>query len=221
MKEKLRKKYDLPIEIVYNGFDPTDYPTIDKIPKEEDKFLRIVYTGTIYKEKYNISILFEALKELKKFINIKVDFYTPGTILNNEVKKYGLSDVIQLHSKVSYKESLKKQLESDLLLLFLWNDPKEYGVYSGKFFEYLGSGKSILAIGPKNNIAARLIIEKAAGKVCQTKDELKNAIEYYYNLKVSGKKLNNDISKFSEFTREYQTKRLENFLNSLLKSNRH
>jgi hypothetical protein len=42
----------------------------------------------------------------------------------------------------------------DVLLLLLWNDPRERGVYTGKLFEYLGARRPILGIGPADNVAA-------------------------------------------------------------------
>ena len=40
-----------------------------------------------------------------------------------------------------------RQQASDVQILLMWNDPDEAGNYTGKLFEYLGSGRPILMMG--------------------------------------------------------------------------
>lgn len=62
--------------------------------------------------------------------------------------QYALQSIVQVHDSIPYKEALRAQREADVLLLLLWNDPREKGIYTGKLFEYIGAGRPILAIGP-------------------------------------------------------------------------
>ena len=73
--------------------------------------------------------------------------------------------LVEVHSSVAYRESLGIQRSSDVLLLLLWDDPRERGVYTGKVFEYFGARRPILALGPKDNVAAALIERRGAGFV--------------------------------------------------------
>ncbi|HZV26985.1 MAG TPA: hypothetical protein VFG00_11920, partial [Acidothermaceae bacterium] len=64
---------------------------------------------------------------------------------------------------VPYRESLAEQRRADILLLLLWNDPREVGVYTGKLFDYVGAGRPILAIGTEHGVAAELIRLRGLG----------------------------------------------------------
>ena len=52
--------------------------------------------------------------------------------LINDCKKYHLEDVVRIHGHISREESVRKQRESQVLLLLTWNDPDEKGIYTGK-----------------------------------------------------------------------------------------
>ena len=58
-----------------------------------------------------------------------------------------------------------QQQSADVLLLLLWSDPREAGVYTGKLFEYIGSGRPILVVGGAQGVAADLIRSRALGVV--------------------------------------------------------
>ena len=208
---------------IENGFDPEEFPNwkddIQNKPKIKDKLI-ISYLGTIYPKKRDPSILFEAVNELIdegiiKKEEIEINFYGDNKkqlediIIPKNYNKYG---VINIKGFVSRDESLKIQKKSDLLLLLEWNDPSARGVLTGKLFEYLVSGRAILAVGISNKNAAGEVIKKTkTGKLFTDKgllkEELKNIFItrqiYFYNPVVF------EIEKFS---RDKQVRKLINIL---------
>ena len=58
---------------------------------------------------------------------------------------------------------MKKQRESQILLLLTWDNPKEYGTVTGKIFEYLAAQRPILSIGPSKGIVKKLINSTNSG----------------------------------------------------------
>src|SRR3546814_20014060 len=62
-----------------------------------------------------------------------------------------------------HEEALRRQLESDILVLLQWNDPKEQGSVPGKFFEYLGARRPILVLGLHDGVPATILRERNAG----------------------------------------------------------
>lgn len=162
----LSRKYDKPVTVILNGFDPSDYPvTDDDAPRDPLAPITITYTGLVYPGQRDPSRLFEALalmgQDMRRF---RVRFYgrmLPG--LRDLAVRYGVSEVVELNTPVPYRDALRLQGESDLLLLLLWDNPLEHGVYTGKLFEYLGARRPILSIGAPNGVAARLIAERGAG----------------------------------------------------------
>ncbi|MEM4522379.1 MAG: glycosyltransferase [Nitrososphaeria archaeon] len=219
LAEKLRLLFDKPIFVVYNGFDPEDYPVSrDFVDKRE--ILKIGYFGTLYSLRRDPTTLFVAIQKLKsKGLNIRVDFYGPDVnILKGLIKQFNLESFVQIHAPIGYKSALAKMRSYDLLLLLLLNDPREKGVLTGKIFEYLGAGRPILAIGPEDCEAAHIIRGSSAGLISSNPEEIASYLEYFYENRES--LLNRfDVNKnvINFFTREIQTNILLEYISALIK----
>lgn len=214
LAEVLRKKYGTETEVVLNGFDPEDYPKAQERPADDD-CLRIVYTGMIYEGRRDPAPLFEALRRLgPSAARVRVDFY--GRYLDvarRQAAQHGVTDQVEIHSSVAYSESLGIQRSSDVLLLLLWDDPRERGVYTGKLFEYFGARRPILALGPKDNVAAALIKRRGAGFVSNDPSAIANQLRQW----IREKDDRGSIPATSEealfgLSRGEQASRLERFL---------
>ncbi len=218
LAEVLRKKYGKPTVVVLNGYDPDDYPVRTS---SFNANLRIIYTGMIYEGKQDPSPLFRALKELGGFAtHIRVAFY--GRYLGaarDLASATGVEHLTEFHAQVPYRDSLKLQREADVLLLLLWNDSSEKGVYTGKLFEYIGARRPILAIGPFRDVASDLIERRGAGCVLHEPKDIANQLRKWATLKQT----NGSIPDLSEsvpegLSRESQARRLEEFLLDVVKS---
>ena len=78
---------------------------------------------------------------------ISVDFYGDTTNLEELSGKYNVSQMVNVHGKISHKEVLQNQMNSDILLLISWMDESEKMFIPGKVYEYMASRKPILSIG--------------------------------------------------------------------------
>lgn len=116
-----------------------------KDTKEEGPYgkkLRLIYTGTFYRNERDPAELLKALRELE----IEIEFVIAGRndAFVEDLKRFGL-----LESKVtylgylSYKDSLAIQADGNVLV-YLGN--RVQNQVPGKIYEYLGSKKPILAI---------------------------------------------------------------------------
>ena len=168
---KGKKVYSIP-----NGFDPGEKGL--KVPLKDS--FTMTYTGHVYRRKQDPALLFKALQELfsEKVADsqdVIVDFYGRGyNWLGEDIKKYALQDVVKLHGSISRDKVLKKQRESQILLLLGWNDPQELGIYSGKIFEYLAAQRPILSIGGYKDVVSNLLDETKAGIFINSEEELKS-----------------------------------------------
>jgi glycosyltransferase involved in cell wall biosynthesis len=164
LAESLRAKYRQPTIVVLNGFDPGDYPTASgSAPPHAE--LRILYTGATYPGKQDVSPLFAALRQLGPLAE-KVRIVFHGSYLSSiqeAAAQYEVEHLVEVKAAIPYKESLRMQSESDILLLLLWTDTRQRGVYTGKLFEYIGARRPILAIGGVDCVAAELIASRHAG----------------------------------------------------------
>lgn len=139
------------IEVIHNGFSGK----IDqkKVCEKNDNLaiLKIAYLGTLYSER-KISVLMKCLcnRELNRYYKLvyagasfeKVNILSEKMRCRASVENFGY---------VSKEESLRIQNRSDLLLL-LKSPNVEHGILTGKFFEYLATGKPILVLGDKDEI---------------------------------------------------------------------
>jgi glycosyltransferase involved in cell wall biosynthesis len=162
MAETLRALHEKPTVAALNGFEEP----VDDVPNEPSFGpLRIVYTGLIYPGRRDPSPLFEAIASLgPDAARIEVAFF--GQDLRGVVEaaaRHGVSDVVRVGGAIPHCDALAEQRKADVLLLLLWNDPREAGVYTGKLFEYVGAGRPILAVGGDGGAAARLVRERGLG----------------------------------------------------------
>lgn len=182
------------VYLITNGFDPDEANITAPLTTN----FTITHTGTIYEGKQSPDKFFIALKELisegaLKSDEIEVRFYGINEVwLENRIKKYGLLKIVKQYGRVpSRNEFLKKQRESQLLLLLNWEDKREKGYFPLKLFEYLASKRPILAVGGfGNDVISKLLSETKAGFYTKEVDEVKRVLkklylEYKYCGKVS------------------------------------
>lgn len=169
--------------VITNGFDTDDF--MHNIPKPANKFT-ITYTGTLYNGKRDPSVLFAVLSQLirenkmnKDLVEIRF-FGQQETWILHDIQKYDLNSVVSFYGCVPRSIALEKQKESQLLLLLLWNNKNEKGVYTGKIFEYLGAKRPILAIGGAGGVVEELLAETNAGKYVNEPAELSHYLLEYY-----------------------------------------
>lgn len=173
-----------PVYVITNGFDPED-ACFDP-PELTEKFT-ITYTGALYNGKRDPLMLFEALKNLigKGIIDldrVEVRFFgSQNPWLFEEIRDANLDGIVKVFGFVPRDQALQKQRESQLLLLLLWNNPQEQGVYTGKVFEYLATRRPIIALGgPRESVVKNLLDETQAGHYSYSLKDLEAVLSEYY-----------------------------------------
>jgi len=173
-----------PVYVITNGFNPKD-ACFDP-PELTEKFT-ITYTGALYDGKRDPSMLFEALKNLIRDGIIEPDrvevrfFGSQDSWLFDEIRDANLDGIVKVFEFVPRDQALQKQRESQLLLLLLWNNPQELGVYTGKVFEYLATGRPIIALGgPEESVVKDLINETQSGHYSSSLEDLEAVLTKYY-----------------------------------------
>ena len=214
----LRREYGKATRVVLNGIDFDDYPPHPVVPFRKG-CVQILYTGRIYEGKRDPTPLFQALKLLGPLKEkVQVAFY--GDNLNSvarSARRSGVQSLVSVHAPVPYRESLRMQSESDVLLLLLWNHPGEKGVYTGKLFEYLGAGRPILAVGPDDCMAADLIRDRNGGFLASDPRRIAEKLREWIDVKMrSGSVPPVSPQGLAELSRASQTGVLSDYLRELL-----
>ena len=178
MAETLRARHRKPAIVVLNGFDAAERPQPADGSRDQDHALHIVYTGLIYPGRRDPAALFAAVTSLGALGGqVKMTFY--GQDLRGvtaAAERYGVAANVHVCSAIPYRESLAVQRRADVLLLLLWNDPREAGVYTGKLFEYVGAGRPILAVGSAAGGAADLIRSRGLGVAVADAEHIADAL---------------------------------------------
>lgn len=212
LAEALRKTYDVQVETVYNGFDPGDHgsgPSGSQAP-----WLEIRYTGWVYPQQ-DLVPLFEALHLLgKEGEGVRVVFYgSDSDLIGRLSHQYAVAHLVKATPAVSFMESLELQRGADVLLYLSWNDSAQKGIFSGKLLQYFGAQRPILAVGNTDNAPARVIRERGLGFASSETAEIATRLLQWIAEKRETTRIEGvSPDRASEFSRENQTRRLEDFL---------
>lgn len=149
-----------------SGFDKDDFK--EPILSHRNKF-RITYTGSFYAAQHPGNFL-SAMRELLEEGRIPVEevelvfvgrtrragfVNCEGTILDKVTRHVGF---------VSHKEAVRYLRGTDVLLLIVSPERGKENI-PGKTFEYLASGKPVLALVPQDGATASLVRETRVGAV--------------------------------------------------------
>lgn len=208
---------------ILSGFDPDEELSVENSVENLHhlKKLNFVYTGSLYGEKRDPSLLFEALNQLQAenkidISKIAIDFYGDSKNLEKIVNEYKINDIINIHGQIPHEQAIEKQKAAQVLLILSWNHYNEKIFLPGKIYEYLPIKRPILSIGYKEGSLKELIEETNVGYHSSNLNKTKIAImEFYDEFTKKGYvfyKGNKEINKYSQLT---MAKNFSKLLNSL------
>ncbi|MGB9790505.1 MAG: hypothetical protein ACPLTP_07730 [Thermotoga caldifontis] len=140
-----------------NGYDGSLHfgESSNKIKKENH--LSIAYTGSLHPRTREISCFVTVLEKVTTISpQVKLNFNYAGLqadIVESEFSKRRLGKLLNNHGFLKRDQALELQKQADILLLIAYTgDDPETGksIRTGKVYEYLASGKPILAIAPRD-----------------------------------------------------------------------
>lgn len=177
--QELQQAYRLPahkVAMVRNGFDEEDFRSTHDANRNffAPRCVHLSHFGTIYPGFSGsfFSALAELVREspeVKNRLRIHIFGY-PDADVTQYASQPELQDVVQLHSFVKHTDALKAMRSSHFLLLFYAHRYISRACVPGKIYEYLRSGRPILAITYEGGVQE--LIEKGnAGFVLRPDDE--------------------------------------------------
>jgi glycosyltransferase involved in cell wall biosynthesis len=180
----------LPMLTLPNGFDHEDFsrPLIKREELFRVESLNLLYTGMIYPERYDLATFFQALVRAGPQIHVHFFGRYIG-VAEQQAAVAGVAERTHCYEPVSYDRSIALQRSADILLIFLWNDSGQKGIYTGKLFEYLAARRPILAIGGRDSAPARLILERNAGLVSENPVEIASWLGEQLRLKAESNEI--------------------------------
>ena len=174
------------IEVINNGFDPTDY---DFKRPELDETFTISHFGAFNKDR-NPSALWIAMNELsqtnadfKKLLRIKLIGQTDRSVIT-DIEMNNLKENLIIKDHLPHNEGLTELSSSQVLLLPLNDAPNVKGILPGKMYEYMALRRPILALGPTDADYAKILRETKSGVPLGFNDVegIKKTLTQYFGL---------------------------------------
>jgi len=207
------------IHLITNGFDPVDMAVGAAIPDEK---FSISHIGTL-PPAFNMKGLWTVLAGLADTIpdfrnNLEIRLVGKvDSAVTDEITALGLLDQLAIPGYVSHdKVALLMKQSAVLLLVINQNSPNAKGILTGKIFEYLASGRPILAIGPTEGDLAKILEESEAGIIVGHDDleGIKTILMNLYDKYLQNNLLNN-VKSVEKYTRKNLTAELADALNKI------
>ena len=195
------------VQVIQNGYDWVFNPTEEK-PTLSEAFT-LTHLGVIGPAR-NAPTLWQALRELKeeiegfgKSLKSRLVGQVDQSVVQN-LDTCGLTENTELITHVPHDEVKRIQDTTQILLLLVNNAPNAKGILTGKLYEYLASGRPILAIGPEDGDAARLLKETQAGFIVdfEDKDKMKKVIRALYQKYLEGGLPPNETKEIERYSRK-------------------
>jgi len=233
-----------------NGFDASDY-LVEAAPRDETKF-RIVHTGYLHTDQglrlremrrwrkllggtvpeidvltRSHVFLLQAIDELiaaEPSLGSRIEVVLAGTISEGDRRVAERYPFVTLTGYVSHEASVSYVLSADLLFLPMHDLPPgtRAGLVPGKAYEYIGSGRPILAAVPDGD--ARDLLEAAgSASLCRPADiaAMKEIIRKHIELRDSGGVAPQpDATVIEHYERRNLTKELAGVFDTLLGTRR-
>ncbi len=203
-----------------NGYDPDDYPSTDGIAL--DKKFSIAHIGSFAPSR-NPHTLWKVLAALcletegfKDNLSINIIGKSDHSIID-DIESNGLSEHLHRTDYMPHDEVIRAQQSSRVLLLVVNRTANARMILTGKIFEYLNSGRPILAIGPEDGELAHLLNECNCEAICGYDDfeQTKAQVLKQYNAFLANS-AHAAPSKLDQFSRARLTSDLAEIMNTLV-----
>ncbi|MFN8549727.1 MAG: glycosyltransferase [Candidatus Eisenbacteria bacterium] len=158
---------------IANGYDPADFA--ERTPRPTPQWT-LVHTGSLQDARAPHAFLqaIESWLRDDPTLGESLVLRFVGRLdagLEARLSAPPFDRVVRLEGYRPHGESVQALFDSHLLLLLILDDPQSRGMLTGKLFEYLGSGRPILALAPEGE-AAELIRRTGAGRVLRGDDPI-------------------------------------------------
>ena len=208
--------------VITNGYDEEDFSDYD-LDKKTEKYT-ITYNGSLYGNR-TAKRIFSAVEDLIKEGIIESSELTLRFVGNNgrdareEIEEFAARypGMVEQINYLPHGESIKQLENSTALLLLIEDGPGSDGIYTGKIFEYIRSGRIIIGAVPRG-VARELILETNTGFCCHPDNvkEIKEAVMMGYQIwKGERTSLKADFEKIYNYEREGITKNLAKLIEEI------
>jgi hypothetical protein len=200
------------VEIISQGFDPEDIEKAASLAeklKPEKKRMRFCYAGSFFNlmtPEYflkALKIVFNKIPDAKE----NIEAYFIGLFPEEHrqtVRQHGLENNVVIEGYKNHIECISYEMSSDVLWLMIGRSEASDMISTGKLYEYIGTGKPILACLP-DGAAKKSLEGYGAEMICEpdSPEKISECIIKFYELYKENKLPSGDskfIEKYSRIT---------------------
>jgi glycosyltransferase involved in cell wall biosynthesis len=220
MKNEFNGIVERNYKLVTNGYDAEDISPLPQNQLDED--FTISHIGSINPARNPLKlwkVLAEMVKQKPLFANalrIKLVGKVDIGVLKS-IEESGLAQYLTRIEYMPHRDVMHEIQKSQVLLLLINNTPNAKGILTGKIFEYLGSGRPILSIGPEDGDAAVILRNADAGQTADYHNEeaMKRILDDYF-IRFSEQRLESNTGNRLKYSRKELTKEIAGILDEML-----
>ena len=136
------------------------------------------------------------------------------------IKENNLENHVEIIPYIPHEKVIIEQSSSQVLLLFVNNSPNAKGILTGKIFEYMASGRPIMAIGPKDGDTAIILDETKSGFIVdfEDKDGMKKMILDLFEKYKENQLITKENESVKKYSRRALAKEYVNLIERILKN---
>ncbi len=201
--------------VLYWGYNEDDFDSLPFSSSDESgqalpdkgRVKTLLHAGNIF-DYQNPEILWKTIRlKIDTGEQFKIKFLgTIGPAIKKSIEQNGLSEITEYIGFLPYKEMLSELLSADYLLVCA----TEKRHVPGKLFEYLRTGKPIIAFGQDNDEVNDILKAANAGMLFRYDED----ISLFFN---PAKKFNTDFNIVKNFDRKLISQLLSHLLNKVVK----
>ena len=210
------------VNLITNGFDTEDMDLQNVV---RDTKFSISHIGTL-PPSLNLKGLWQALADLSETLpdfrnNLEIKLIGKvDNSITDDITTFNLANQFTGIEYVTHDKAALLMKQSAILLLAINKDsPNAKGILTGKFFEYLASGRPIFAIGPPDGDLSAILEASEAGYISEYNDleGIKKTVLMLYE-----KYLSNDLNHcpkgIEKYSRRNLTSELAGVLNMMIEA---
>ena len=164
----------------------------------------------------------ENISDFSNLLKIRLIGQVDNSVLRS-IKENGLENHVEIIPYIPHEKVIVEQSSSQVLLLFVNNSPNAKGILTGKIFEYMASGRPILAIGPKDGDTAIILDETKSGTIVDfdDKDGMKETILDLFNKYKENQLVTKEGESVKKYSRKALAKEYVDLMEGILKDEQH
>lgn len=214
-------KHTIDSMVLPNGYDPEDFAQATSVDRNKFKISHIGKLSETQPIDSMVDAIVQAMEvnpDLRNDLSIR--FIGSLAAPQKSVMQTQLVDRIAFEDYKPHSEVVGDMQQAALLFLIIPQTERNEGILTGKLFEYIGAKRPILAIGPKNGAAARVIQDLESAKMFdyEETDFMCDWILDIYRRWKNGESLYVNAEHANSYSRIVQVQQLAKKMRELLKS---